>query len=46
MSSNYSGSKLLTFVLSREHGLAIGVAVSSWFVLQYMGVEVVKARKR
>ncbi|CAF4744372.1 unnamed protein product, partial [Rotaria sp. Silwood2] len=41
-----SGSKLLTIVLSREHGYAAGVALSSWLVLQYMGVNVMKARKR
>ena len=46
MNTNYSAPKLLTFVLSREHGYAAGVAVSSWFVLQYMGVNVMKARKR
>jgi len=38
--------KLLTFTLSREHGYAAGVALSSWVVLQYMGVNVMKARKR
>jgi hypothetical protein len=46
MNTNYSAPKLITFVLSREHGVAAGVAVSSWFVLQYMGVKVSKARKR
>jgi len=46
LNTNYSGPKLFTFVLSREHGYAAGVAVSSWFVLQYMGVNVMKARKR
>jgi len=46
MTNNYSGQKLFTFVLTREHGVAAGVAVSSWFVLQYMGIKVMKARKR
>ncbi|CAF0795720.1 unnamed protein product [Rotaria sordida] len=46
MNTNYSGPKLLTIVLSKEHGYAAGVALSSWFVLQYMGVNVMKARKR
>ncbi len=46
MNSNYSAPKLVSFVLSREHGIAAGVAVSSWFALQYMGVKVMKARKR
>jgi len=46
MNTNFSSPKLLTIVLSREHGYAAGVAVSSWFVLQYMGVNVMKARKR
>ncbi len=46
MNSNYSAPKLVTVVLSKEHGYPIGVAVSSWFVLQYMGVRVMKARKR
>lgn len=46
MNSNYSGPKLLTIVLSKEHGYAAGVALSSWLVLQYMGVNVMKARKR
>ena len=46
MTNNYSGQKLFTFVLIREHGVAAGVAVSSWFVLQYMGIKVMKARKR
>lgn len=46
MNSSYSGPKLVTFVLSKEHGYAVGVAVSSWVVLQYMGTRVMKARKR
>ncbi|CAF1344222.1 unnamed protein product [Adineta steineri] len=46
MNSSFSGPKLFTFVLSREHGYAAGVALSSWVVLQYMGVNVMKARKR
>jgi hypothetical protein len=46
MNTNYSGPKLLTIVLSKEHGYAAGVALSSWLVLQYMGVNVMKARKR
>lgn len=46
MNSNYNASKLIVFALSKEHGYAAGVAVSSWFVLQYMGVRVMKARKR
>ncbi|CAF1585969.1 unnamed protein product, partial [Adineta steineri] len=46
MNIHYNTPKLFTFVLSREHGIAAGVAVSSWFVLQYMGVRVVKARKQ
>jgi glutathione S-transferase len=46
MNSNFSSPTLITFVLSREHGIAAGVAISSWLVLQYMGVDVMKARKR
>lgn len=46
MNSNFSAPKLFTFVLSKEHGYAAGVALSSWAVLQYMGVNVMKARKR
>lgn len=46
MSVNIRTPKLFTIKLSREHGLAAGVALSSWFVLQYMGVNVMKARKR
>lgn len=46
MNSNFSGQKLFTFVLSREHGYAAGVALSSWVVLQYMGISVMKARKQ
>jgi hypothetical protein len=46
MNTNYSSPKLFTFVLSKEHGYAAGVALSSWLVLQYMGVNVMKARKR
>ncbi|CAF1390448.1 unnamed protein product [Rotaria magnacalcarata] len=46
MNLSINTPKLITFTLSREHGLAAGVAVSSWFVLQYMGVNVMKARKR
>ncbi|CAF1126927.1 unnamed protein product [Rotaria sordida] len=46
MNVNINTPKVFTFVLSREHGFAAGVAVSSWFVLQYMGVNVMKARKR
>ena len=46
MNSNFSGPKLFTFVLSREHGYAAGVALTSWVALQYMGVNVMKARKR
>jgi len=46
MNSKFSGPKLFTFVLSKEHGYAAGVALSSWVVLQYMGVNVMKARKR
>ena len=46
MTSNFSGSKILTITLSREHGYAAGVALSSWVLLQYMGVNVMKARKR
>jgi len=46
MNTNYSGPKLFTFVLSKEHGYAAGVALSSWVVLQYMGINVMKARKR
>ncbi len=46
MNTNFSSPKLFTFVLSKEHGYAAGVALSSWVVLQYMGVNVMKARKR
>jgi hypothetical protein len=46
MNTNLSGPKLFTIVLSKEHGYAAGVALSSWLVLQYMGVNVMKARKR
>jgi len=43
---NFSNPKVLSIILSREHGYAAAVALSSWFVLQYMGVGVMKARKR
>ena len=46
MNMNLSGPKVFTFVLTKEHGYAAGVALSSWLVLQYMGVNVMKARKR
>lgn len=46
MSTNFSSPKLFTFILSKEHGYAAAVALSSWAVLQYMGVNVMKARKR
>ena len=46
MNTKFSGPKLVTLALSREHGIAAGVALSSWLVLQYMGVGVMKARKR
>ncbi|CAF3385454.1 unnamed protein product [Rotaria socialis] len=46
MSRTFGSPKLLTIVLSREHGYAAGVALSSWVVLQYMGINVMKARKR
>ncbi|UJR20795.1 hypothetical protein I4U23_023908 [Adineta vaga] len=45
MNTSFGAPKLLTFVLSREHGLAAGVAISSWVVLQYMGMGVMRARK-
>ncbi|CAF4969168.1 unnamed protein product, partial [Rotaria socialis] len=38
MSRTFGSPKLLTIVLSREHGYAAGVALSSWVVLQYMGI--------
>ena len=46
MNLSINTPKFITLTLSREHGVAAGVAVSSWFVLQYMGVNVMKARKR
>ena len=46
MNSKFSVNQQITFVLTKEHGIAAGVALSSWFVLQYMGVNVMKARKR
>ncbi|CAF0856402.1 unnamed protein product [Didymodactylos carnosus] len=41
-----SGPKLVSIILTKEHGYAAGVALSSWVALQYMGVRVMKARKR
>ena len=46
MNTGFGSAKPVAIILSREHGYAAGVALSSWFVMQYMGVNVMKARKR
>lgn len=45
MSAAFGSPKLFTVTLTKEHGYAAGVALSSWVVLQYMGVKVMKARQ-